>query len=298
MKLRVGVLGAGGIGKFHAREFFNLECEVVGILGSSKESSIRTAKMIKEKFGIEAKPHYDLGELVKDSIDAVSICTPPGLHEQHITRCLDYGLHVLCEKPFVFSSWDQNYNISKALVEKAKEKGRVLTVNTQWASVLDQLGRVMRTDVKRFSVYMEPGVKGKNMLLDHLPHTNSMVIRMVGPGKARNIEFPMKEEDYLVVRFNYVGEREDCEVKYELRHKPSRPRSVFFEINGQKYERIIEEGYTQSIVFDGAKIALEDPLTDSVRSFVNAVKRIGKALISGEEILNNVQMQDQIIRNY
>ncbi len=36
-------------------------------------------------------------------VDVVDLCTPPSMHEEQILRCLDAGVHVICEKPLVDS---------------------------------------------------------------------------------------------------------------------------------------------------------------------------------------------------
>ncbi len=41
-----------------------------------------------------ASPHH---------VDVIDLCTPPWLHEEQIVRCLDAGVHVICEKPLVDS---------------------------------------------------------------------------------------------------------------------------------------------------------------------------------------------------
>ena len=91
-----------------------------------------------------------------ENIDAVSICTPPELHSKQVRQCLEAGLHVLCEKPFVFDSLYKNYKIAQNLIKISKEKKKVLTVNMQWPSVLDILPIKKEAKVNNFSMHMEP----------------------------------------------------------------------------------------------------------------------------------------------
>ena len=56
-KLRVAVLGASGIGKFHCREFKNAGCDVVAILGSTEESSKATSSNLEREFKVKLKEH-------------------------------------------------------------------------------------------------------------------------------------------------------------------------------------------------------------------------------------------------
>src|SRR3989344_8952594 len=99
-KPMIAILGASGIGKFHARDFQKAGCEVVAILGSTEESAARTATKLRDDFNIEARPYCDLETLLlSEKLDAVSICTPSELHALQVRKCLRAGLHVLCEKP-------------------------------------------------------------------------------------------------------------------------------------------------------------------------------------------------------
>ena len=136
-KLRVAVLGAGKIGKYHVRELFSLGSEVVAILGSTKESSSKTAGELNKEFGVNARPYYVLEELLRnEDLDAVSVCTPPKLHEYQMRMCLENDLHIMCEKPFIQAEND-GYSKAEGLFDLAEKKGKTLTVNTQWASIAD-----------------------------------------------------------------------------------------------------------------------------------------------------------------
>ena len=49
-KLRIAILGASGIGKFHARDFKKAGCDVVAILGSNDKTAKATSEMLKKEF--------------------------------------------------------------------------------------------------------------------------------------------------------------------------------------------------------------------------------------------------------
>jgi predicted dehydrogenase len=137
-KPRVAILGASGIGKFHAREFKKAGADVVAILGSSEDSVFETSKMLLDKFNIESKPYSNLDNLLKnEKIDAVSVCVPSQLHFEYSMQCLKSGVNVFSEKPVVLNSDFNNAKFAKELVETAKNNNLVFTVNTQWPAVLE-----------------------------------------------------------------------------------------------------------------------------------------------------------------
>ncbi len=59
-------------------------------------------------------------------LDAVSICTPNGLHASQSIICLQAGKHVLCEKPMAISSTD-----CKKMINAAETSGKKLFIVKQ-----------------------------------------------------------------------------------------------------------------------------------------------------------------------
>ena len=301
--LKIAILGASGIGKYHAREFAEAGCDVVAILGSTKESAERTAQFLHEnkefnngKFSINARPYHDLTTLLsEEELDAASICTPPHLHSTHVKQCLEAGLHVLCEKPFVLDSQYQNYQIAKDLVALAREKNRIISVNTQWVFAIPYIPkRITSQGVQNFSMYINPvNITGSKLLHECIPHLNSMLIRLVPEGSAGDIRFLSRDSKDLKIEFKYGN----CNVNYNVVCKKEKPTSLGFSINGNKFEREIGENYTQFLKGENGFQKIEDPLKTSVKNFVFALSG-GKPHLSEHETLQNMRLQDQIIEEY
>lgn len=296
-KPRLAILGASGFGKFHAREFRDAGCDVCAILGSSEESSKKTSEKLWADYGIAANSYYELEKLIgAEHLDAVSICTPPKLHEKQIRTCLEAELHVMCEKPLLLSKERSNYKIAKRLLELADKKKRILTVNTQWPSIIRYLGD-FGEKIEKFSMTMEPGLRGGGLITDMIPHMNSMVIRLMPDRRIRNLRFLKLKRDYAKITFDYVIGRDSCDVCYNIRYKKERPREISFSINEKYFKREIGENYEQIIAEDGNRFYVEDPLRVSIKKFVSAF-RGEKTLIAKEEILENMKMQDKILKAY
>ncbi len=95
-KIRVAVIGAGGIAEAHLRAYASLaeRCEIVGI-ADIDESAAR------------AKAEEHGGQVFADGLalldqlrpDAVSICTPPKYRIPFVEAAAERGIAVLCEKP-------------------------------------------------------------------------------------------------------------------------------------------------------------------------------------------------------
>ncbi len=167
-KLKIGIVGAGAITKYHIRGYQLSEyAEVVAIADIDKNkaeeraknsviSSDGTSKL--ESVAINIPNIYaDYKEMLQsEDLDAVSICLPNYLHEDATIYAAEHGCHVLCEKPMTASidSADRmieackNNNV-KLMVEfplrfnlamvKIKELlsneviGKIFSVRTKWA---------------------------------------------------------------------------------------------------------------------------------------------------------------------
>lgn len=293
--LKVAILGVGSIGIFHAREFKDAGCEVVAILGSSLASAERKSEELRKAYGIQARPYGDIKQLLKrERIDIASVCTPSILHATHIRSCLEADAHVLCEKPLVMDTMHDNLPIAEKLYALSRQKRRVLSVNTQWPSVIDSFPKTISLNpITQFSMYMEPATKGAALVSEAIPHMNSMLLRLLSEGTPRNIRFPVVEEDHATIEFDYHG----CQVSYEFRYKEQRPRTMHFSINGVTFTRRADQNYRQELVYGTNAFPIEDPLKVSVRMFLSALTD-GIPLISEKEALENVQLQDSIMKEY
>ncbi len=298
-KIRVAILGAGKIGKYHVKEFSALGAEVVAILGSTRESASKTAEGLKNEFNINVRPYHKIEELIKwERLDAVSICTPPEMHESQIRLCLENNLHVICEKPFVETK-GSNHKIAEELFNLAEKRKKILTINTQWISIVDYFKRYMDlSKLANFSIYMEPAERGIGMIKDHLPHSNSVLIELIPNGRAENIEFLSKNDEAMSVRFKYKNSERECEVRYDFKLRIKKPGEIVFSLNGESLRREIGPAYKQIFVGNGRSFEIEDPLKVSIRRFLGAVGGFNTTLANKKEILENIALTEQIIAQY
>ncbi len=294
--LKVAVLGAGKIGIYHIREFIDAGCEVTSILGSSKESAKKKSEDLFAKYNIKVKAYHNLNDLLtNEDLSAVSICTPSHLHKKHIVECLRRDLHILCEKPLIMNS-HQAYKTAKKLLDISRKKNIILTMNTQWPSIIPKISQYVDLNIlDNLSIYMEPGKYGEDMLLDHLPHANSLLVNLIPGGKAEKIVLDSRSKKDFKINFEYKNKNTSCNVNYIFKFKKERPRKIIFSFNGKKFTRRISEGYRQGFTTEENFFYIEDPLKVSIQKFVNSVMGREKPLISESEILDNIALQDRIL---
>ena len=98
-QLNVGIIGAGRIGKVHARSIANYVRGAKIAAIADPFISDETAQWARESLGVEriTKDHLDI--INDKSIDAVLICSSTDTHAQISLEAIAAGKHVFCEKP-------------------------------------------------------------------------------------------------------------------------------------------------------------------------------------------------------
>lgn len=92
-RIRVGVVGTGYLGRFHAEKYANLsEAELVGVVDIDKEVADETASRFNTKV------YYDYRDLI-GMVDAVSIVVPTHLHYPIAKAFISNKIDCLIEKP-------------------------------------------------------------------------------------------------------------------------------------------------------------------------------------------------------
>ena len=98
MTLRFGLLGAGRIGKVHAKA---VSADANAVLVAVADAMPAAAEAIANQYGCEVRT-IDAILAAKD-IDAVVICTPTDTHADLIEKFVKAGKAVFCEKPIDLS---------------------------------------------------------------------------------------------------------------------------------------------------------------------------------------------------
>jgi UDP-N-acetyl-2-amino-2-deoxyglucuronate dehydrogenase len=124
MKVRFAVIGAGVIGDVHCRCLKALTdtAELVAIADTNPDKAAAMAA----KYGVD-KSTDDIAELLaREDIDAVTICTPSGLHADLAVAALDAGKHVVIEKPI-----DITLPAADRIIAAEQRSGRKVAVISQ-----------------------------------------------------------------------------------------------------------------------------------------------------------------------
>ncbi len=122
MKLKIGIVGVGHLGRIHIRCLQQAGCfDLVGFYDSDKEQS----QKIKDETGLKSYP--DLPSLIQDC-DAIDVVAPTSHHFDIAAAAIQAGKHVFIEKP----------------VTQTVEQARKLVEMVQGTNSLVQIGHVER----------------------------------------------------------------------------------------------------------------------------------------------------------
>jgi len=89
---RVGIVGAGLMGTWHAARFAQLPVKLAGFYDVSPE---RAARAVSEHGGRA----FDSLEALFDAVDVVDVCSPTPYHKEPVLAAAAAGKDILCEKP-------------------------------------------------------------------------------------------------------------------------------------------------------------------------------------------------------
>lgn len=112
--LKIGILGAGFMGKTHAASWAKTPAKIQGIC------SPRGAEALAQEFNTKVYSSY---EAMLADVDVVDICTPTHLHYEQVMQAVAAGKHIVCEKPLA-----RHYAEGQAMVKACKDAGLKLLV--------------------------------------------------------------------------------------------------------------------------------------------------------------------------
>jgi predicted dehydrogenase len=305
--MKVSIIGAGrnrsGIGEYVGKYFHKNRVEVSAVLGRTEETS-RKASLNLQKYGIKSNAYTDLLEMVeRERPDVVVVASPSSTHYDYLVRCIDLGLHVFCEKPFLTPDLDDVKGRVENILQKAREKSLTLAMNSQWPFALSYYKKICgEIEIKksnRFSITLSPFASGREMISEAVPHALSLLYSVLGEGKIGNLLFESPREEEITIKFKYVFGKKDCEVLIKLAKKEVQPREFQFGFNDRIVKRSLNlKNYDIYFNYGNRKWKIADPLDLSVKDFIRAIERRCEPLIGHSHIFCNMASLKNIYDSY
>ncbi|WP_458188932.1 Gfo/Idh/MocA family oxidoreductase [Haladaptatus sp. NG-WS-4] len=306
--ITAAVVGVGSMGRHHARVYSELpDVKLVGIHDVDETRATEVAR----DHGTRAVSL----ETAIDDADVVSIAVPTPYHYETARKCIEGGVHVLVEKPFVADI----------------EEGRDLLARAEEADVIVQVGHIERFNpaIRTLSEIVSeldiiaidaqrlgPPPKGRavdvSAVMDLMIHDLDVLLSIVDDDIASVAALGTRDNRYASASIEFDGgvvagltasrvtqekvrklsiTAEDCRVNVDYTdqsveiHRHSMPE--YIEDNGDlryRHESIVERPTVEN----------GEPLKNEIRSFVRTVKSGGTPVVTGEDGLRVLEIARKI----
>ena len=172
-ELRVGVVGVGHFGSYHAEKMAALDgARLVAVADPDAERAAEVAGRL------DTEAVADHRALI-GRVDAVSVAVPAAAHYAVVKDLLDAGIHVLVEKPLT-----KAVDTARALAALAEAKGLVLQVglierfSDAFRTVAPRVTRPVYIESVRIAPFSERGTD-VSVVLDLMIHDIDIILAMV-----------------------------------------------------------------------------------------------------------------------
>jgi predicted dehydrogenase len=290
--LRVGVVGVGYLGQYHAEKYAQMDnVELVGVA----DINPARADAIAKQFKVPAM--YDHRELI-GKVDAVSIVVPTSEHFQISKDFLGREIDILIEKP-ITTTLEQ----ADELIEYAEEQGLIIQVghlerfNSAVIALEDIIKQPLFIESDRLSIFKDRGTD-VSVVLDLMIHDIDIISNFVKSDveliRAAGAPVITKEVDIANARLEFAS---GCianvtasrismknERKIRLFQKDAYVSVDFAKRNITVIRR--DEAFTKGIIpgMDVRNLSFNtgDALEDELRSFTEAVSHRRSPEVTGQ----------------
>jgi predicted dehydrogenase len=191
MSIGIGIIGAGGISRAHAKGYAELgdRVRIVAVA----DIAVDKAQQAAADWGAEHSMQRYEDLLALPGVDAVSVCTHNCAHSAPAVAALEAGKHVLVEKPMAATTEE-----ALMMVRASHSSGKLLMVEMKWRfmqEILAARDAVARGDLGRVYFaeaigWQHRGIPGRNFikkdvagggaLMDNGVYTLDAILYMLG----------------------------------------------------------------------------------------------------------------------
>jgi hypothetical protein len=180
LMLKVGVLGAGHLGKIHLRLLNQSEkYELVGFYDPNTDN----AEKVAQEFGYQK---FDSITALIQAVDVVDIVTPTLSHFDCAKEAIENGKHIFLEKPIANTVEEAREIIALAAKHQVKgQVGHVERFNPAFKAVKDKIENPMFIETHRLAEFNPRGTDVP-VVLDLMIHDIDAILSVV-QSKVKNI---------------------------------------------------------------------------------------------------------------
>ncbi len=287
--MRVGVVGVGYLGRFHAEKYKAMDgVDLVGVADIKPERAEKLASRLGVRFFSDARELLAL-------TDAVSVVVPTEEHFGVAQLFLTGGVHVMLEKPIT-----RTIQEADTLIKLAEQNNLVLQVghlerfNPAVRAVNSLIKRPLFIEASRISSFPERGTD-VDVVLDMMIHDLDIVLNFVGslPVSVQAVGAPVVTNHVDVANARLEFEAGCVANLTASRISDRRLRKIRIFQKNTCYS--IDYGQCRAVVtrpefFERPGTTAEelavpagDALEEELKSFIESVKSGSAPLVSGED---------------
>ncbi len=301
-KLRVGVVGVGYLGRFHALIYSRMDnVELVGV----SDSDLQQAEQVAAEAGTRVLSIEDM----PGQVDAVSIVVPTTLHLEIARPFLQKGVHMLMEKP-ISSTVEEG----REIVDLAKASGATLQIghleryNAGIMALAEHIEQPRFIDAQRMGGF-KARATDVDVISDLMIHDIDIIMSLVDSEitsiSASGTAVLTDHLDIANARLEFANGAAANVTASRISKEDSRRIRVFepkhylsLDFIAQRLERATavpsKESEWDEIVTDAVDIEPVMPLDEELASFVDAIIHNKQPLVDGETGLKALDVALQI----
>ena len=315
--LKVGVLGAGHLGKIHLRLLNQSEkYELVGFFDPLEENAIKVAA----EFGYKK---FDSIESLLAEVDVVDIVTPTIQHFDCAKLVIEAGKHIFIEKPIATTVEEAEEIVSLATKYKVKgQVGHVERFNPAFTAVKNMIDKPMFIETHRLAEFNPRGTDVP-VVLDLMIHDIDAILSVVKSKvktvNASSVAVISDSPDITNARLEFENGCVANITASRISMKNMR-KSRFFQkdayISVDYLDKICEvvrmqdapeipgdfdmilqnaEGVKKQIYFDNPNVNPNNAILDELESFADAINNNTTPIVSLEDGTEALRVAYQII---
>jgi predicted dehydrogenase len=291
-KLRVGVVGAGYLGRFHTEKYARMDdVELVGVVDIDKSQ----AEEVAGRFNTKAYLHH---KHLFGKVDAVSIVVPTPAHFSVAKDFLENNIDVLIEKPM-----SETTEQADELIDFAKSRNLIIQVghlerfNPAVVALRDIINQPMFIESHRLSIYKDR-CTDVSVVLDLMIHDIDIILNFVrseivnihaagipvisGHVDIANARLEFKSGCVANVTASRISTKNERKIRL---FQKDTYISVDFANQGitviQRNDKV-EGGLIPGMEINRLSFAKGDALEDELKSFVKTVRRRENPEVTGQ----------------
>ena len=296
--LKVAVIGAGYLGKFHAEKFAALSrCNLFAVVDIDQA----TAQSVASQHG-NVNAYTDYTKIL-DNVDAVSIVTTTPSHFDIAKDCLLKGKHVLLEKP-ITSTVEQ----AQELIDIAAQKSCVLQIghierfNPAVLAMDEHLGTPRFIESHRLSPFRARGTD-VNVVLDLMIHDIDIILSIVNSDiesiHASGMSILSNDIDIANARITFDNQCVANVTASRVSDKTERKLRLFqenayFSADLGNHKLKMHTRSDQTIDSQYFEFEKQDALLCEIEHFIHCVLTDSRPLVGGIDGLRALRAADQI----